>query len=204
MWKLSKSVFLVQAHRPGDGASKDLTTYAIKATTPDLQPELSKSLHDVVAGDKCGTEATPPASGSAGGRHATPASALANPPNAFDAKTEKGSSDMYFHYYGMIMHQQNMLQVSFCGMDEFPPEWSLMSLHLTLCSGLCAVLVQHVLDDDVRVCLFLWLMQDYNRTGTYYQAIACNRPDFEGKVVMDVGAGSGILSLFAAQVRACS
>jgi hypothetical protein len=31
--------------------------------------------------------------------------------NHFDAKTDKGSSDMYFHYYGMIMHQQNMLQV---------------------------------------------------------------------------------------------
>lgn len=31
--------------------------------------------------------------------------------NHFDAKTDKGSSDLYFHYYGMIMHQQNMLQV---------------------------------------------------------------------------------------------
>jgi type I protein arginine methyltransferase len=27
-----------------------------------------------------------------------------------------------------------------------------------------------------------------------------NRSDFEGRVVVDVGAGSGILSLFAAQV----
>lgn len=38
------------------------------------------------------------------------------------------------------------------------------------------------------------------RTGTYYAAILENAADFEGKVVMDVGAGSGILSLFAAQV----
>ena len=39
------------------------------------------------------------------------------------------------------------------------------------------------------------------RTGAYYAAIMENRVDFEGKTVMDVGAGSGILSLFAAQVR---
>lgn len=42
------------------------------------------------------------------------------------------------------------------------------------------------------------------RTGTYHAAITENKADFEGKVVMDVGAGSGILSLFAAQVRLCN
>ena len=42
--------------------------------------------------------------------------------------------------------------------------------------------------------------QDATRTGAYFSAIVDNRSDFEGKVVMDVGAGSGILSLFAAQV----
>jgi hypothetical protein len=72
--------------------------------------------------------------------------------NVFDQKTDKGSSELYFHYYGMLQHQQNMLQ-------------------------------------------------DYHRTGTYYAAILENRADFEGKAVMDVGAGSGILSLFSAQVR---
>eukprot|EP00198_Chlamydomonas_reinhardtii_P011260 XP_001700597.1 predicted protein [Chlamydomonas reinhardtii] len=71
--------------------------------------------------------------------------------NAFDAKTDRASSDMYFHYYGQLQHQQNMLQ-------------------------------------------------DYTRTGTYYSAIVGNPADFAGRVVMDVGAGSGILSLFAAQV----
>ena len=45
------------------------------------------------------------------------------------------------------------------------------------------------------------MLQDATRTGTYYWAIMNNRQDFEGKVVVDVGAGTGILSLFAAQVR---
>eukprot|EP00803_Ostreobium_quekettii_P001554 evm.model.scf_55.2 EVM.evm.TU.scf_55.2 scf_55:14405-23250(-) len=71
----------------------------------------------------------------------------------FEKKTDQGSAQMYFHYYGTLQHQQNMLQ-------------------------------------------------DYIRTGTYYSAFLNNRVDFEGKVVMDVGAGSGILSLFAAQAGA--
>ena len=45
------------------------------------------------------------------------------------------------------------------------------------------------------------MLQDYIRTGTYFAAITENPADFEGKAVMDVGCGSGILSLFAAQVR---
>ncbi|GIL64457.1 hypothetical protein Vafri_18372 [Volvox africanus] len=73
--------------------------------------------------------------------------------NHFDRKICRASSDMYFHYYGMLQHQQNMLQ-------------------------------------------------DYTRTGTYYSAILGNPDDFRGRVVMDVGAGSGILSLFAAQAGA--
>ena len=36
------------------------------------------------------------------------------------------------------------------------------------------------------------------RTSHYRRAILENRNDFIGKIVMDVGAGSGILSLFAA------
>lgn len=28
----------------------------------------------------------------------------------FDSKTDKGSADLYFHYYGCLQHQQNMLQ----------------------------------------------------------------------------------------------
>ncbi|KAL3505736.1 hypothetical protein ACH5RR_031118 [Cinchona calisaya] len=71
----------------------------------------------------------------------------------FDSKIEASSAKMYFHYYGQLLHQQNMLQ-------------------------------------------------DYVRTGTYYAAVIENRADFIGRVVVDVGAGSGILSLFAAQAGA--
>ncbi|XP_017223474.1 probable histone-arginine methyltransferase 1.4 [Daucus carota subsp. sativus] len=71
----------------------------------------------------------------------------------FDDKIEASSAKMYFHYYGQLLHQQNM-------------------------------------------------MQDYVRTGSYYAAVIENRADFAGRVVVDVGAGSGILSLFAAQAGA--
>ncbi|ODM89743.1 Histone-arginine methyltransferase CARMER [Orchesella cincta] len=46
------------------------------------------------------------------------------------------------------------------------------------------------------------MMQDYIRTATYQKAILLNVTDFEDKVVLDVGAGSGILSFFACQAGA--
>ncbi|XP_065185162.1 histone-arginine methyltransferase CARMER-like [Sycon ciliatum] len=46
------------------------------------------------------------------------------------------------------------------------------------------------------------MMQDFTRTSTYQAAILQNGSDFYGKVVLDVGAGSGILSFFAAQAGA--
>ncbi|XP_019181150.1 PREDICTED: probable histone-arginine methyltransferase 1.3 [Ipomoea nil] len=79
--------------------------------------------------------------------------ALQTSNSKFDDKIEASSAKMYFHYYGQLLHQQNMLQ-------------------------------------------------DYVRTGTYYAAVIENRSDFHGRVVVDVGAGSGILSLFAAQAGA--
>jgi histone-arginine methyltransferase CARM1 len=45
------------------------------------------------------------------------------------------------------------------------------------------------------------MLQDYVRTATYQRAIQINDVDFRDKVVLDVGAGSGILSFFACQVR---
>eukprot|EP01035_Chromulina_nebulosa_P020009 gene20009-25983_t len=46
------------------------------------------------------------------------------------------------------------------------------------------------------------MLQDYVRTGTYQQAILQNPRDFHGKVVLDVGTGTGILAFFAAQCGA--
>lgn len=46
------------------------------------------------------------------------------------------------------------------------------------------------------------MLQDYVRTSTYHKAVLSNCCDFENKVVLDVGAGSGILSFFAAQAGA--
>lgn len=84
---------------------------------------------------------------------ALPNGVVSNSKSKFDDKIEPSSAKMYFHYYGQLLHQQNMLQ-------------------------------------------------DYVRTGTYYAAVIENRADFFGRVVVDVGAGSGILSLFAAQAGA--
>jgi len=46
------------------------------------------------------------------------------------------------------------------------------------------------------------MMQDYIRTATYQEAILANTKDFQDKVILDVGAGSGILSFFAIQAGA--
>lgn len=43
------------------------------------------------------------------------------------------------------------------------------------------------------------MLQDFVRTSTYQHAILSNTNDFDGKVVLDVGAGTGVLSFFAVQ-----
>jgi histone-arginine methyltransferase CARM1 len=46
------------------------------------------------------------------------------------------------------------------------------------------------------------MLQDYVRTQLYRDAIIGNPSNYKDKVVLDVGCGSGILSLFAAQAGA--
>eukprot|EP01024_Parvocaulis_polyphysoides_P037993 TRINITY_DN339_c1_g1_i4.p1 TRINITY_DN339_c1_g1~~TRINITY_DN339_c1_g1_i4.p1 ORF type:complete len:384 (-),score=76.81 TRINITY_DN339_c1_g1_i4:606-1718(-) len=46
------------------------------------------------------------------------------------------------------------------------------------------------------------MLEDHRRTGAYYNAVMNNRECFEGKAVLDVGAGSGILAIFCAMAGA--
>lgn len=46
------------------------------------------------------------------------------------------------------------------------------------------------------------MLQDHVRTSLYQFAMLENKPDFVGRTVLDVGAGTGILSFFAAQAGA--
>ena len=46
------------------------------------------------------------------------------------------------------------------------------------------------------------MLADHNRMAAYHAAIAGNPDVFKDKVVMDVGTGSGILAVWAAQAGA--
>eukprot|EP00947_MAST-08B_sp_MAST-8B-sp1_P002657 g2657.t1 len=101
--------------------------------------------------------AAPSSASSASSAPSAPSAAAAAATSAAvdKAKDELRSKadDTFFHYYGLLSHQQNMLQ-------------------------------------------------DYVRTGHYNSGILHNAADFRDKVVLDVGTGTGILAIFAAQAGA--
>ena len=53
-------------------------------------------------------------------------------------------------------------------------------------------------DTKVTNNIYELMINDYVRTNTYREAIFRNREYFKDKIVLDVGCGSGILSIFAA------
>lgn len=55
-------------------------------------------------------------------------------------------------------------------------------------------------DSYARLDIHEAMMQDFPRTDAYRRAIAAGRAHFEGKAVLDVGCGLGILSMLAARL----
>jgi type I protein arginine methyltransferase len=97
-----------------------------------------------------------------------------------DIKDGQSSTENPFtQFYGTLLHQG----MGFCCVD------SLLANSLTNALYYSPHLTGNML-------------ADYVRTGTYQKAFVNNSPDFEGKVVLDVGTGTGILSFFALQAGA--
>ena len=117
----------------------------------------------------------------------------------------------YFCTYAYLYHQ--VCAGSIASPLAFPNH-VLISQQLLMCVGL----PKHCLDQSatalvhgvnmggttlsVAAALQKDMLEDHKRTGAYYAAIRQNRRQFERKVVLDVGTGSGILAIFAAQAGA--
>lgn len=117
----------------------------------------------------------------------------------------------YFCTYAYLYHQVG------AGSIASPlafPNYVLISQQLLMCVGLPKQRLDQSATALVRgvnmagttllapAALQKDMLEDHKRTGAYYAAIRQNRRQFEGKVVLDVGTGSGILAIFAAQAGA--
>ena len=83
---------------------------------------------------------------------------------------------------------------------------SAMKLCRLLCAFRCVLalhtLVQLELIRTSLIGIHEEMLKDTIRTGTYRSAIVNNPHLFKGKTVLDVGCGTGILSMFAAKAGA--
>ena len=148
----------------------------------------------------------------------------------FESSRDAASISEYFKYYSHLSQQQNMMAVR-CEQEtdrqteretererqrdretdrqrdrerqtDRQRQRERVSVSVSVTSPV------YVCDDLPRLLTFQTTLppctqhQDYVRTSTYRDAMLKNPADFKDKVVMDVGAGSGLLSFFAAQAGA--
>lgn len=201
VWRAGSSVLMVRAP-----AAK--ATFVLRALQPADAAALQR-LHDNIARSS-GSEAGDTARRQDAQQPAAGEQRQQQNGSHFDQKTEKGSADLYFHYYGASAASASARVL---GMPAAHPACCMCppaALRPALL-GCPAQLQQRTGPHLTPACAPLHpppgclmhqqnMLQDYIRTGTYFAAITENPADFEGKAVMDVGCGSGILSLFAAQV----
>lgn len=89
---------------------------------------------------------------------------------------------------GLPVVPQNVL-------DKFTSEWDTLEQD-HLCSS------DYYFNSYAHFAIHEEMLKDRVRTGSYHAAIMNNRHLFKDKVVLDVGSGTGILSLFAAKAGA--
>ena len=57
--------------------------------------------------------------------------------SVFSLKTEEASASEYFHFYGFLAHQQNMMQVIMDFLVSLPHSVCIISLWLSVCHSFC-------------------------------------------------------------------
>lgn len=110
----------------------------------------------------------------------------------------------YFCTYAYLYHQVCSVIVISCS-EQYIVCKALGYLLCVVSLGIflmCSKASLIISNRGIAVVLQKDMLEDHKRTGAYYAAIRQNRRQFEGRVVLDVGTGSGILAIFAAQAGA--